>query len=261
MIHTIERKHSWGVDLSGTMQGAGGVGGLLQTTICTGTGGSTQTNNYPLYDGNGNVTDYVSQAGTTVASYKYDAFGNTHTSSGTLVNSFNYRFSTKVRDVETGLYYYGYRYYNTTTGKWINRDPIEETGGVNVYGFVGNDGVNTLDYLGNREVQFTATDTQTQVCTEVQILSWSGVSVSLNLGGIGVSSSWTWKAISKTCGDWLPMKILDYPLPEKCKWTSGIRLTGKGNYKTGSPSYSGTTRTVITQEDKEYARDGSCCGV
>jgi RHS repeat-associated protein len=120
----------------------------LQTTICTGTGGSTQSNNYPLYDGNGNVTDYVSQAGTTVASYKYDAFGNTHTSSGTLVNSFNYRFSTKIRDVETGLYYYGYRYYNTTTGKWINRDPIEETGGVNVYGFVGNNGINTLDILG-----------------------------------------------------------------------------------------------------------------
>jgi uncharacterized protein RhaS with RHS repeats len=40
------------------------------------------------------------------------------------------------------------RYYNTTTGKWINRDPIEETGGVNVYGFVGNDGINTLDILG-----------------------------------------------------------------------------------------------------------------
>jgi RHS repeat-associated protein len=150
------------------MQGAGGVGGLLQTTICTGTGGSTQSNNYPLFDGNGNVTDYVSQAGTTVASYKYDAFGNTHTSSGTLVNSFNYRFSTKVRDSETGLYYYGYRYYNTTTGKWINRDPIEETGGVNVYGFVGNDGINILDILGNYPTGQPGQDCDLTIETETE---------------------------------------------------------------------------------------------
>lgn len=46
------------------------------------------------------------------------------------------------------LNYYGYRYYDPETGRWLNRDPIEEQGGVNLYGFVGNDGVNWLDYLG-----------------------------------------------------------------------------------------------------------------
>jgi RHS repeat-associated protein len=146
--YNIERKHSWGVDLSGSMQGAGGVGGLLQTTLCTGTNGSTQSNNYPLFDGNGNVTDYINQAGVQVASYKYDAFGNTHTSSGSLANTFNYRFSTKARDAETGLYYYGYRYYNTTTGKWINRDPIGEKGGLNIYTMVKNDPIRRVDKLG-----------------------------------------------------------------------------------------------------------------
>ncbi len=44
--------------------------------------------------------------------------------------------------------YYGYRYYHPQTGRWINRDPIEEEGGLNLYGFVGNDGVNKIDYLG-----------------------------------------------------------------------------------------------------------------
>jgi RHS repeat-associated protein len=44
--------------------------------------------------------------------------------------------------------YYGYRYYHPQTGRWINRDPIEESGGLNLYGFVGNDGVNRWDYLG-----------------------------------------------------------------------------------------------------------------
>ncbi|TAE89037.1 MAG: hypothetical protein EAZ81_13175 [Verrucomicrobia bacterium] len=44
--------------------------------------------------------------------------------------------------------YYGYRYYTPQTGRWINRDPIEEKGGLNLYGFVGNDGVGKWDYLG-----------------------------------------------------------------------------------------------------------------
>ncbi|PAW75658.1 MAG: hypothetical protein B9S38_00745 [Verrucomicrobiia bacterium Tous-C4TDCM] len=38
--------------------------------------------------------------------------------------------------------YYGYRYYDPVTGRWPSRDPIEERGGINLYGFVGNDGVN-----------------------------------------------------------------------------------------------------------------------
>ena len=46
------------------------------------------------------------------------------------------------------LCYYGYRYYDPVTGRWPNRDPIEERGGANLYGFVGNDGVNSWDYLG-----------------------------------------------------------------------------------------------------------------
>jgi RHS repeat-associated protein len=44
--------------------------------------------------------------------------------------------------------YYGYRYYHPQTSRWINRDPIEEEGGLNLYGFVGNDGVSDWDFLG-----------------------------------------------------------------------------------------------------------------
>jgi hypothetical protein len=45
--------------------------------------------------------------------------------------------------------YYGYRYYDPKTGRWPSSDPIEEEGGINLYGFVGNDGVNKWDLLGN----------------------------------------------------------------------------------------------------------------
>jgi RHS repeat-associated protein len=45
-------------------------------------------------------------------------------------------------------FYYGYRYYDPATGRWPSRDPIEEKGGVNLYGFVGNNSIVAYDYLG-----------------------------------------------------------------------------------------------------------------
>ncbi len=43
---------------------------------------------------------------------------------------------------------YGYRYYDSVTGRWPSWDPIEEAGGVNLYGFVGNDGIARYDIMG-----------------------------------------------------------------------------------------------------------------
>ena len=63
-------------------------------------------------------------------------------------NQFTYKFSIKPVDQETGLYYYGYRYYDPMTGRWPPRDLIEERGGVNLDGYVGNIGVEHWDYLG-----------------------------------------------------------------------------------------------------------------
>lgn len=47
-----------------------------------------------------------------------------------------FRFSTKYQDDESDLLYYGYRYYNASTGRWLSRDPSGEKGGLNLYGFV-----------------------------------------------------------------------------------------------------------------------------
>jgi RHS repeat-associated protein len=43
---------------------------------------------------------------------------------------------------------YGYRYMDPLTGRWPSRDPIEERGGVNLYGFVGNNSIYRIDILG-----------------------------------------------------------------------------------------------------------------
>jgi RHS repeat-associated protein len=48
--------------------------------------------------------------------------------------------------------FYGYRWYDPLTGRWPSRDPIGERGGVNLYAFVGNDGLNKTDYLGQNPI-------------------------------------------------------------------------------------------------------------
>ncbi|WCJ61241.1 RHS repeat-associated core domain-containing protein [Fontisphaera persica] len=65
-----------------------------------------------------------------------------------MAQSFTHLFSTKYHDWETGLSYYGHRYYSPATGRWPNRDPIGEKGGQNVYAFCGNDSQNKVDVLG-----------------------------------------------------------------------------------------------------------------
>ena len=102
----------------------------------------------PLADANGNCVTYVDNSGNVQAHYTYDAFGNTVSSSGDMDDDFRFRFSSKYLDDETGLYFYGYRYYTPALGRWVSRDPIEEWGGLLLYGFVRNDGVDNIDVSG-----------------------------------------------------------------------------------------------------------------
>jgi RHS repeat-associated protein len=139
-------QYVWGLDLSGTLQGAGGVGGLL--CWIEGRDGSPSRPFFPSYDANGNITDLVDTNGTAVAHYEYDPYGNTIAQSGTQAEANPFRFSTKYWDGETGFYYYGYRFYSPVLGRWLNRDPIGERGGRNLYNFVFNSGINIIDKLG-----------------------------------------------------------------------------------------------------------------
>jgi len=142
------RTYVWGLDLSGSAQGAGGVGGLLVASD----GANTC---FAAMDGNGNVAAYVTAGGgTTVASHDYNAFGETIMAEGAAVGVFPWGFSTKYAESESGLLYYGLRYYNAGTGRWLTRDSIEEQGGANLYAFVGNNAANFVDALGQRPISF-----------------------------------------------------------------------------------------------------------
>ena len=136
----------WGMDASGTMQGAGGVGGLISMTVHQGTNAGTYLY---CYDGNHNVTTLVNAAnGAIEAIYDYDPFLGILRATGRLAFINPFVGSTKFCDWETGFLYYGYRYYDPDTGRWPNRDPIGERGGVNVYAFARNDPVGEIDFLG-----------------------------------------------------------------------------------------------------------------
>jgi RHS repeat-associated protein len=136
-----------GNDLSGSMEGAGGIGGLLARSDGYSSGSWTDHNFY-FADGVGNVTYMISGSQTMVASYRYDPFGNTISSSGSLASTNVYRFSSKEIHAASGLYYFGYRFYDPTTQRWIGRDPICEGGGINLYGFVLNNPMLLVDLMG-----------------------------------------------------------------------------------------------------------------
>ena len=137
-----------GRDLSGRLEGTGGIGGLLARSVTAYPYTNWTDHAYYFADGNGNVTYMLDSSQSMVASYRYDPFGNMISSSGTLADDNVYRFSSKEIHVNSGMYYYLYRFYDPNLQRWINRDPIGERGGFNLYVFVHNEILNRVDLFG-----------------------------------------------------------------------------------------------------------------
>jgi len=129
--YTALRSYTRGLDLSGSFAGAGGIGGLLAFSQISNAQISNSASYF--YDGNGNVTDLVSDDGTSAAHYVYSPFGYRVSATGALADVNPYQFSSKERDSFTGFYYSGLRYYNPSEGRWLSRDPLYESGGYNLH--------------------------------------------------------------------------------------------------------------------------------
>lgn len=141
------RKYTWGLDLSDTQQGAGGIGGLLAVESRTGNDPVIIGRLLYFHDANGNVSQMVNidAGGAINAAYEYDPYGNTLVSSGNYAGTNPFRFSTKYFDVETGMYYYGKRYYVPDIGRWTSRDPMEDSDEPNLLLLVLNSPINLVD--------------------------------------------------------------------------------------------------------------------
>jgi len=97
-------------------------------------------------DGLGSITSLSNAAGSIANTYTYDSFGKLTASSGSLVNPFQY--TARESDSETGLYYYRARYYDPSSGRFLNEDPIRFRGGMNFYRSVSNNPAFSKDPYG-----------------------------------------------------------------------------------------------------------------
>jgi RHS repeat-associated protein len=101
-----------------------------------------------------NGTAILNTSGVVQERYAYNAFGVRRimaadfTPRSTSSHAWDFGFQGQFRDVETGWYNYGYRFYVPLLGRWINRDPIGVLGGANLFGMLQNNPVNDSDYLG-----------------------------------------------------------------------------------------------------------------
>ena len=96
-------------------------------------------------DFNKNVSEVFDAQGTIAAAYDYSPYGAV-TGTGSLGQPV--QWSGEMHDEEPALAYYNYRFYNPADGRWINRDPIAEQAGWNLYAFVGNSLNIEIDLLG-----------------------------------------------------------------------------------------------------------------
>jgi RHS repeat-associated protein len=161
-----------GQDLSGTFQGAGGIGGLLaRTDMGQWIEGSAFAHSLYHADGNGNITCLIYPNQSIAAKYLYDAFGATLGEYGSLADANAYRFSSKEWNANAAVYYYLYRFYDPNLQRWPNRDPFGDLGfeavqigsafkfwsmqpwgelieGPNLYEFARNNGIDFIDTDG-----------------------------------------------------------------------------------------------------------------
>ncbi len=130
--------------------GVGRAGRLLQIT-------DHVTHRVALagYDGRGNLTTWTDgSTGELLGGRDYNPWGDTwienwsNASAKTSFGGAGFGYSTEYKD-ETGLIYYGFRYYSPERGRFLSRDPLgESASGVNLYAFCGNDPVNRRDLFG-----------------------------------------------------------------------------------------------------------------
>jgi RHS repeat-associated protein len=159
---SVVYSYLWGLDLAGQRTGrlegeasaepgaggAGGIGGLLAVTV---TSNGVSRTYLPLCDHSGTIRAVLdADTGAVVAEYEYSPFGVLIGIFGPRSDICNLRFQSKYYDSETELYYFGYRYYDPASCKWLSRDPLGEFAGPNQTLAFGNDPVNNIDPRGLR---------------------------------------------------------------------------------------------------------------
>lgn len=104
------------------------------------------TNYFFTMDHLGSIREMTDSSGTIRVRYDYDPYGRRTKASGTL--DADYGFTGHLVHSTSGLHLTLFRAYDSSLGRWLSRDPLHEEGGVNLYGYVGNDPENRSDPIG-----------------------------------------------------------------------------------------------------------------
>lgn len=128
-----------GLDLSGDLRSAGGIGGLLARTDGN---GST----FYHADGIGNITALMDGNENIAARYLYGSFGKLVGQWGSMANANEMQLSSMQQ--HDGLTLYPFRSYEPNFQRFLNQDPIQEAGGINLYRAMNNNPLRYVDPLG-----------------------------------------------------------------------------------------------------------------
>lgn len=110
---------------------------------------SSGTKTYFHTDNQGSVIATTNSAGAVVNRYKYGPFGETSSLPG-----ISHGYTGQRYDSESGLYFYKSRYYSPVLGRFLQPDPIDIAGGINLYAYCSNDPLNCTDSLGLLPIDF-----------------------------------------------------------------------------------------------------------
>jgi len=98
----------------------------------------------------------TNSSGVVVNTYDYDDYGNIISQTENIAN--DYTYTGKERDKDSGLYYYGARYYDPSIGRWLTKDPLQNmfpamrhlrnAQKLNRYSYVLNNPLNLVDIWG-----------------------------------------------------------------------------------------------------------------
>ncbi|MCG9752332.1 RHS repeat protein [Vibrio brasiliensis] len=113
----------------------GGVAGLLMRQ-------QSQQNTYYMTNHLGHVYGVFDRAGERLSQRGYSPYGQV---SGDDFALQPFGMSTKRSDFTSGIVYFGYRFYMPNLGRWLNRDPLQEQGGINLYAYVDGDPLGYVD--------------------------------------------------------------------------------------------------------------------